>query len=140
MNNSGHDKAPAGGWDAERRRRNVCLLLLLAWPLLLLGLWSLYHVEGPAAEGVGMGGYASGLFATCYGLALYALYALNRAVVQAHAFGAAGSGGRALRIAAILLFIAGAVATLPVMFFVYLGVPYSLPGVLLILLALFSWR
>lgn len=117
-------------------RLRVRLLFLVPWPLLYLGYWSLENVKGPASEGFGMGGYASGIISAAYAVSLYAL---NRALVHSKRIPNASGGDRVVYVAVKILFIAGTLGLVPMIFFMYLGLPYSLPGILLTLLSLFKW-
>lgn len=121
---------------ANKLRQIVGILLILPWPLLYFGYWSLYHVKGPAADGFGMGRYAAGLFSLCYGLSLYIL---NRAVVYSRHIRSSQSGSRTIYIAARILFSAGVLGLVPTIFLLFVGFPYSLPGIILIAFALFRW-
>lgn len=126
--------------DGSLQRRNeqlrVRLFLLVPWPLLYLGYWSLEHVKGPASDGFGMGGYASGIISAAYAISLYVL---NRALVYSKGIPDASTGDRVVHAAAKILFIAGILGLAPMLFFMYLGLPFSLPGVLLTFLALVKW-
>lgn len=118
-------------------RLKVSLLLLIPWPVLYFGYWSLYHVKGPASEGFGMGLYASGILATAYGVVLYAL---NRAVVYSREVPRDRGGDRMLYGVALALYAAGVLGLIPMLFFLILGFPFSLIGIVLIALALFRWK
>ena len=118
-------------------RLKIRLLLLIPWPMLYLGYWSLYHIKGPASEGFGMGGYASGISSTAYGIILYAL---NRAIVYSRTVPRASSEDQALYGIALFLFVAGILGLLPMLFFLMLGFPYSLIGIMLITVSLFRWK
>ena len=118
-------------------RLQVRCLLLVPWPLLYLGYWSLYHVKGPASYGFGMGGFASGIISKAYALSLYAL---NRALVYSKRIPDVRTGDRVAYGVAVTLFNVGALGLFPMLFFLYLGLPFSLPGIVLSLLSLFSWK
>jgi len=126
-----------GRYEARIVRLKVRLLLLIPWPMLYLGYWSLYHVKGPASEGFGMGTYASGLITMVYGISLYAL---NRSVVYSRLIPQARSADRALYAVARVLFIAGILGLIPMLFFLMIGFPFSLLGIILIAVALFRWK
>ena len=118
-------------------RFKVRLLLLIPWPLLYFGYWSLSNVKGPASEGFGMGGYASAISSTAYGIILYAL---NRAIVYSRTLPRASSEDRALYGIALFLFVAGILGLLPMLFFFMLGFPYSILGIILIVISLLRWK
>jgi len=105
--------------------------------MLYIGYWSLYHVKGPASEGFGMGLYAAGILATAYG---GTLYALNRAVVYAREIPKDRSRDRVLYGVALALYAAGVLGLLPMLFFLIVGFPFSLIGIMLLALALLRWK
>ena len=123
--------------ETKTLRLKVRLLLLIPWPLLYFGYWALSHVKGPASEGFGMGGYASGICSTAYGIILYAL---NRAIVYSRAVPRTSSRDRALYGIALALFVAGIFGLLPMLFFLMLGFPYSILGIVLIVISLIRWK
>ncbi len=115
----------------------VRFLLLIPWPMLYLGYWSLYHVKGPASEGFGMGGYASAIASAAYGISLYAL---NRAVVYSRHAPRTRSGDRVSYGIAVALYAAGILGMVPMLFFIMIGFPLSLVGGVLIAMALMRWK
>lgn len=123
--------------EAGNLRLKVRLLLLIPWPMLYFGYWSLYHVKGPASDGFGMGMYAAGIDSTAYGITLYAL---NRAIVYSRQIAKARSGDRALYGVALVLFVVGILGLIPMLFLLMLGFPFSLVGIILTVIALFRWR
>jgi hypothetical protein len=118
-------------------RWKIRLLLLLPWPLLYLGYWSAFNVEGPASEGFGAGGYSAAIIAVAFGCAFFGL---NRAIVYANALPEPTNFDRLLYFLAITLYAVGLVALLPMIFFLMRGLPLSLIGIVLVTVALLKWN
>lgn len=118
-------------------RWKIRLLLLLPWPLLYLGYWSAFNVKGPASEGFGAGGYSAAIMAAAFGIAFFGL---NRAIVYANALPEPTSFDRLLYFLAIALYAVGLVALLPMIFFLMMGLPLSLIGIMLVTIALLKWN
>jgi len=137
MNTSETELSLVDSLKASRLRGKAKIFLVLPWPLLYFGYWSLYHVKGPASDGFGMGMYSAGILATAYGLALYFI---NRAVVYSKHIPESRRGDRALYIVALILFIAGVLGLLPMIFILFVGFPFSLVGIIFSVLALFRWH
>jgi hypothetical protein len=118
-------------------RWRIWPLLLVPWPALALGYWAVFHITGPNIEGFGAGGYSSAVVGLCHGIGLYAL---NRAIVRSARLPRPTSADRVLRVVAFVLFGIGVLALAWIAFFLLLGLPFSLPGAALILVALLRWR
>ncbi|MFW2404674.1 MAG: hypothetical protein ACN4GT_07890 [Gammaproteobacteria bacterium] len=119
------------------QRWKIRLLLLLPWPLLYLGYWAEFNVKGPASEGFGAGGYASAIVATAFGVAFFGL---NRAIVYANSLPEPTGLDRLLYFLAIALYAVGLVVLLPIIFFLMMGLPLSLVGIVLVTIALLKWN
>ena len=122
---------------ARKLYRKIVVLLVLPWPVLYFGYWSLYNIKGPASDGFGMGRYAAGIFAASYGITLYLL---NRAVVYSKYISTSRSGNHALYIVALILFVVGVLGLVPTLFLLFVGFPFSLAGIILTVIALFRWK
>ncbi len=124
-----------------RRTRNlrlkVRLLLLVPWPMLFVGYWSLCHVKGPASDGFGMGTYASGILSLAYGIILCAL---NRAIVYSRQIPKQSSADRAVYGLGLFLLVAGILGIVPMLFFFFVGFPFSLAGLIIAGFALIRWK
>lgn len=118
-------------------RWKIRLLLLLPWPLLYLGYWSVFNVKGPASEGFGAGGYSAAIMAVAFGCAFFGL---NRAIVYANSLPEPTTFDRLLYFLAISLYAVGLVALLPMVFFQMMGLPLSLIGIVLVTFALLKWN
>lgn len=137
MNTPEADTSDVDSQGTKSLRLKIKLLLLIPWPMLYFSYWSLYHVKGPASDGFGMGIYAAGIHSTAYRITLYVL---NRAMVYSRKVPRARSGDRALYGVALILFVAGILGLIPMLFILMVGFPYSLVGIMLIAFALFRWK
>ncbi len=110
---------------------------LFAWPIFFIGYLSLTTIKGPATEGFGVGGYASGILSAAYG---FSLYLLNRAIVCSGLIQNRSITDLVFRYLAIGSFAVGVVGFPPMLFVLMIGFPFSIPGLILILVAVFRWR
>lgn len=120
-----------------QRRTASRFYFLIAWPIFFMGYLALTTIKGPATEGFGVGGYAYGILSAAYG---FSLYLLNRTIVYTGLIQDRSITDIIFRYSAIVSFAVGVVGFLPMLFILMIGIPYSIPGFVLVLVAVFRWR
>lgn len=118
-------------------RWKIRVLMIIPWPIFAYGLWCVMQVDLPPSRDLSIMLYPAGIFSTVYGLSLYML---NRAIVYSRRIPRRQGADRVLFIVAVTLFCIMAAGLLGMVFFIMAGFPYSIGGVVLILLAFFRWR
>lgn len=118
-------------------RWKIRLLLLMPCPLLYIGYWSVFNVAGPAAEGFRASGYSAAIIMVAFGIAFLGL---NRAVVYSNSLPEPTGFDRLLYVLAIALYLVCLVVLLPLIFFLMMGLPLSLVGIVLVTMALLKWN